>query len=555
MGVRPLDPRLLRYARVTRRFLIASVVIGTLIAGLAVAQAFALAEVIARVFQGGASLADVMPAVWVLVGVVLARVVLVYLSEVTAQATAATAKSQLRSALVSKVMRLGPVWLARRGEGELANLSTRGIDALDAYFARYLPMLVLAVTVPLLGGIAILTQDVLAFVIILVTLPLIPVFMVLIGLYTKSRVDRQWRTLGVLSGHFLDVVAGLPTLAVFGRAKAQAENIRRVGDAYRVATLRVLRVTFLSALALELLASLSVAIIAVSIGLRLVNGSFTLQAGLAILILAPEVYLPLRMVGANFHAAAEGLGAAEQVFEVLETDEPASGTRTDIPDPATHAIRINGLQVQYDGRDEVALDVPDMVIEPGQTTALVGPSGCGKSTLLAVLLGFVAPSQGTVKIGDAPLAELDVEAWRARIAYVPQSPHMFSRSVRENVTLGRPDASDAELREALTAAGAWEFVAELPEGLDTVIGEGGRSLSLGQQRRLALARALLRDAPLLLLDEPTAALDMATEADVLAAVREHAAGRTVVMVAHRESLVDNADRVIRLEPAMVRVES
>ena len=555
MGVRPLDPRLLRYARVTRRFLIASVVIGTLIAGLAVAQAFALAEVIARVFQGGASLADVMPAVWVLVGVVLARVVLVYLSEVTAQATAATAKSQLRSALVSKVMRLGPVWLARRGEGELANLSTRGIDALDAYFARYLPMLVLAVTVPLLGGIAILTQDVLAFVIILVTLPLIPVFMVLIGLYTKSRVDRQWRTLGVLSGHFLDVVAGLPTLAVFGRAKAQAENIRRVGDAYRVATLRVLRVTFLSALALELLASLSVAIIAVSIGLRLVNGSFTLQAGLAILILAPEVYLPLRMVGANFHAAAEGLGAAEQVFEVLETDEPASGTRTDIPDPATHAIRINGLQVQYDGRDEVALDVPDMVIEPGQTTALVGPSGCGKSTLLAVLLGFVAPSQGTVKIGDAPLAELDVEAWRARIAYVPQSPHMFSRSVRENVTLGRPDATDAELREALTAAGAWEFVAELPEGLDTVIGEGGRSLSLGQQRRLALARALLRDAPLLLLDEPTAALDMATEADVLAAVREHAAGRTVVMVAHRESLVDNADRVIRLEPAMVRVES
>lgn len=553
--MRPLDPRLLRYAHVTRRFLIASVVIGTLIAGLAVVQAFTLAEVITSVFQDGANLNDVLPAVWVLLGVVLARVVLVYLSEVSAHATAATAKSQLRSALVSKVMRLGPVWLARRGEGELATLTTRGIDALDAYFARYLPMLVLAVTVPLLGGIAILTQDVLAFVIVLLTLPLIPVFMILIGLYTQSRVDRQWRTLGVLSGHFLDVVAGLPTLAVFGRAKAQAENIRRAGNAYRIATLRVLRVTFLSALALELLASLSVAIIAVSIGLRLVNGSFTLQAGLAILILAPEIYLPLRMVGANFHAAAEGLGAAEQVFEVLETDEPTSGTRTNIPDPATHAIRLKGLQVRYEGRDEVALDAPDLTIEPGQTTALVGPSGCGKSTLLAVLMGFVEPSAGAVEIGDAELADFDIEAWRGHIAYVPQSPHMLSRSVRDNVALSRPEASEAELQAALAAAGASEFVAELPQGLDTVIGEGGRSLSLGQQRRLAVARALLRDAPLLLLDEPTAALDVATEADVLAAVRRHAVGRTVIIVAHRESLVASADHVIRLEPAMAQVKS
>lgn len=551
--MRPLDPRLLRYARVTRRFLIASVVIGTLIAALAVVQAFALANVIARVFQDGADLSDVMPVIWVLAGVVIARVVLVYLSEVSAQATAATAKSQLRNALVSKVMRLGPVWLARRGEGELATLSTRGIDALDAYFARYLPMLVLAVTVPLLGGVAILTQDVLAFVIIVLTLPLIPVFMILIGLYTQSRVDRQWRTLGVLSGHFLDVVAGLPTLAVFGRAKAQAENIRRAGDAYRVATLRVLRVNFLSALALELLASLSVALIAVSIGLRLVNGSFTLEAGLAILILAPEVYLPLRMVGANFHAAAEGLGAAEQVFEVLETEEPTSGTRKDTPDPATNAIRVRGLQVHYEGRDEMAADIPEMTIEPGRTTALVGPSGCGKSTLLAVLMGFVAPSSGGVTIGDVALDELDIEAWRARIAYVPQSPHMLTRSVRDNVALGRPDASESEVEAALAAAGAREFVAELPQGIDTVIGEGGRSLSLGQQRRLALARALLRDAPLLLLDEPTAALDEATEADVLAAVREHAAGRTVVMVAHRDALVASADRVIRLEPAMAQV--
>lgn len=527
----------------------ASVVIGTLIAALAVVQAFTLAELITRVFQGGADLGAVMPAVWVLVAVVLARIVLVYLSEVSAHATAATAKSQLRSALVAKVMRLGPVWLARRGEGELATLTTRGVDALDAYFARYLPMLVLAVTVPLIGGIAILSQDVLAFVIVLLTLPLIPVFMILVGLYTKGRVDRQWRTLGVLSGHFLDVVAGLPTLAVFGRAKAQAENIRRVGDAYRVSTLRVLRVSFLSALVLELLSSLSVALIAVSIGLRLVDGSFSLQAGLAILILAPEVYLPLRMVGANFHAAAEGLGAAEQVFEVLETEDPHRGTRTDVPDPARYPIRVADLTVVYEGRDELALNVPEMTIEPGVITALVGPSGCGKSTLLAVLMGFAAPNSGTVCVGGQDLAEFDIQAWRAQVAYVPQSPHMFSASVRDNVALGSPDSSDEQVRDALAAAGAAGFVAELPEGWHTLIGEGGRSLSVGQQRRLALARALLRDSQLLLLDEPTAALDAATEADVLAAVRDHAAGRTVVVVAHRETLVAAADRVIEMSPS------
>lgn len=544
--MRPLDPRLLRYARVTRGFLAFSVVIGTLIALLAVVQAFTLADIITSVFQQGEDLAQVTSAVWLLAGVVAARVVLVYLGEVVANASAAKAKSQLRAALVSHVLKLGPVWLARQGEGELATLTTRGIDALDAYFARYLPMLVLAVTVPIVGGVAILTQDVLAAVIVALTLPLIPVFMVLVGLYTQSRVDRQWRTLGVLSGHFLDVVAGLPTLAVFGRAKAQADSIRRIGDAYRVATLKVLRVSFLSSLVLELLATLSVALIAVSIGLRLVEGNFTLYAGLAVLILAPEVYLPLRMVGANFHAAAEGLGAAEKMFDVLQTPAPVSGSRTDAADLARGPIALAGVTVRYPQAHTDALAVSDLVIRPGRITAVSGPSGCGKSTLLSALLRFIDPTAGTITVSGVALTELDTEAWRSQVSYVPQRPHLFSMTLRDNIALGAPDASDDEISAALASAGAAELLTELPDGLATMVGEAGRGLSVGQARRVAVARALLRDTPVLLLDEPTAALDSATEADLLASLRDVAHGRTVVVVAHRESLLAMADDVVEL---------
>lgn len=551
--MRPLDPRLLRYARVTRGFLAFSVVIGTLIALLAVVQAFTLADIITSVFQQGSDLAGVTSAVWLLVGVVAARVVLVYLSEVVANATAAKAKSQLRSALVSHVLKLGPVWLTRQGSGELATLTTRGIDALDAYFARYLPMLVLAVTVPIVGGVAILTQDLLAAVIVALTLPLIPVFMVLVGLYTQSRVDRQWRTLGVLSGHFLDVVAGLPTLAVFGRAKAQADSIRRIGDAYRVATLKVLRVSFLSSLVLELLATLSVALIAVSIGLRLVEGNFTLYAGLAVLILAPEVYLPLRMVGANFHAAAEGLGAAEKMFGVLETPAPAGGGRTDLAEVARGEIVVRDLTVRYPQAESDALVITDLVIRPGRITAITGASGCGKSTLLATLLRFIDPAFGSITVGGADLGGFDIDAWRSQVSYVPQRPHLFSMSLRDNVAIGTPAATDDEVRAALTAAGAGGLLDELPDGLATMVGEAGRGLSVGQARRVAVARALLRDTPLLLLDEPTAALDAATEADLLVSLREAAAGRTVVVVAHRESLVAVADETHELTAPMPAV--
>lgn len=416
------------------------------------------------------------------------------------------------------------------------------MDALDDYFARYLPQLGLAVVVPVAVLARIVTEDWVSAAIIVVTLPLIPVFMILIGWYTQARMDRQWKLLSRLSGHFLDVVAGLPTLKIFGRAKAQAESIRAITAEYRQATMRTLRIAFISSFALELLATLSVALVAVTIGMRLVHGELDLYTGLVILILAPEAYLPLRQVGAQYHAAAEGLAAAEEIFDVLEQPVRDGGTGAV---PQSVRLELDGVTVRHAGRAEPSLDAATLTVEPGETVALVGPSGVGKSTLLDVVLGFAVPEEGgSVRVGGADLATLDLEEWRARIAWVPQRPHLFAGTVAENVRLARPDASDEAVRDALRDAGADGFVAGLPQGLDTLLGEDGAGLSAGQRQRLALARAFLADRPLLLLDEPTAALDGETEAGVVEAVRRLAAGRTVLLVVHRPALLAVADRVV-----------
>jgi ATP-binding cassette subfamily C protein CydCD len=551
--VKPLDPRLLRHAQATRGFLLASVVIGTVSAVLLVAQAFLIAHAVTSAFQDGADLAAVQSTLVALVAIAVARAVLVWASEAVGHRSAATATSQLRMQVVERALHLGPAFLGGRGVGELTALVTRGAGALDTYFARYLPQLVLAVVVPLIATVVIATQDMLAAVIIALTVPIIPVFMVLIGRYTEARVDRQWTTLGVLSGHFLDVVEGLPTLKIFNRAKAQVATIRSVGGQYRRSTMNVLRISFLSSLVLELLASLSVAIIAVAIGLRLVEGTMELSTGLAVLILAPEVYLPLRLVGQHFHAAADGVGAAERMFEVLEADAPAAGSRQ--VDAASATIRVRDLEVAFG--DRVAVTGASFEILPGRVTALIGPSGCGKSTLLSVLLGLVGPPTATISgmlevqdatSGAVALADLDLPAWRSQIGWVPQSPAMLGGTVADNVRFGRPGFTDVQVTSALRAAGL--DPAELPNGVSTAITEGGAGVSVGQARRIGVARALLADPAILLFDEPTAALDGTREAEVGATVAELAArGRTVVVVTHRQSLVDLADDVVVLAAA------
>ncbi|MFJ3724630.1 thiol reductant ABC exporter subunit CydD [Streptomyces sp. NPDC090045] len=547
--MKPIDPRLLRYARSTRLFLGAVVALGLVGAGLVVGQAMLIAEIVVGAFEKGLGGEALRTPLLLLAAVALGRGLVAWLTELAAHRASAAVKSELRGRLLDRAAELGPGRFTGQKTGSLVSLATRGVDALDDYFSRYLPQLGLAVVVPVAVLARIVTEDWVSAAIIVVTLPLIPVFMVLIGMATQSRMDRQWRLLSRLSGHFLDVVAGLPTLKVFGRAKAQAESIRKITDDYRRATMRTLRIAFLSSFALELLATLSVALVAVTIGMRLVHGELDLYTGLVILILAPEAYLPLRQVGAQYHAAAEGLAAAEEIFEVLETPATGPAGTAGLPGDAPLRIEIDGVAVRYEGRGEDSPGPVSLTVAPGECVALTGPSGAGKSTLLQVLLGFVTPTAGRVRIAGVDLADLSPEDWRERIAWVPQRPHLFAGTIAENVRLARPGASDSDVAAALKDAGAWEFVTALPRGAQTLLGEGGVGLSAGQRQRLALARAFLADRPVLLLDEPTAALDGETEAGIVDAVRRLSAGRTVLLVVHRPALLAVADRVVPMAAA------
>lgn len=552
--MKPIDARLLRYARSTRAFLVVAVLLGFLVAILVIVQARLLSDVVVRVSSEGATWTDVSAAVLILAGIFAVRALTAWGIEVAAVRSSAKAKQELRESALTHIMSLGPAGPASRDPGGTATLITRGIDALDGYFSRYLPQLILAVIVPVAVLVTIFVQDLLSAIIVVVTLPLIPIFMVLIGMYTKARVDRQWRTLARLSGHFLDLVSGLPTLKAFGRAKSQAEAIRAIGDQYRSATMGVLKVSFLSSLALELLATLSVALVAVSVGLRLAEGQIQYSVALFVLVLAPEAYLPLRLVGQQFHAAAEGLGAADRLFTLLETPTTMTGAST-LPEGRI-GIVVENMQVTYPGRDIPAVSDFSFRALPGQVTAIVGSSGGGKSTILLAIMGLVPVSNGAVRasVGQTSMniEELSDDAWRPRLAWLPQRSHLLAADLADEptiaqvVALGKSNASDDEIRTALSTAGIDSE--QLPEGIHTRLSADASGLSIGQQQRIALARALLTDADVYLLDEPTAALDVSTESAVAGAVAELAQrGATVIVVAHRPALVDVAHRVIRVE--------
>ena len=423
----------------------------------------------------------------------------------------------------------------------------RGLDGLDTYFARYLPQLVLAVVVPVAVLARVAAADWLSALLIAVTLPLIPLFAVLVGWHTKATTHRQWRLLATLAGHFLDVVEGLPTLKVFGRARAQEAVIGKVTGDYRATTMSALRVAFLSALVLELSAAVATALVAVEVGLRLLYGHIGYETALLVLLLTPEAFLPLRAVGAQFHASMEGAAAADRVLEILETGParpPAGGEPVNL---RRDSISFNAVTLAYPGRPRPALDGVSLTIRPGEHVAVMGPSGAGKSTLLALLLRFAVPTGGAIAVGRADLARVEPDQWRAQVAWVPQHPHLFAGTVAGNIALGRPGADLAAIRRAARLAGAAEFIEALPGGYDAAVGERGLRLSAGQRQKLALARAFLRDAPLLLLDEPTAHLDPASARQVAAAIETAFATRTVILVSHGADLAAAASRVIRLD--------
>jgi thiol reductant ABC exporter CydD subunit len=522
-------------------------VIGLATALLVLLQATLLATIVARAFRG-ASLDDVSGELILLVLVFAGRGLLAWGFEVAGRRAAWTVLSELRLALVERRLRAQPAALDGAESAEIAAAAVQGVDGLEAYFGRYLPQVVLACLVPIavLGWAA--GIDLESALIMLVTLPLVPLFMWLIGRYTEERTRERWHALRLLSTHFLDVVRGLPTLRAFNRSRAQGESIVEVSERYRRATMGTLRLGFLSGSVLELAATLSVALVAVTVGVRLVSGGLGLQAGLTVLILAPELYAPLRQLGAQFHASADGLAVADRMLSLLEAPPAVgAGGRLVAPNPAEAPVRFERVSFAYPSRPELVLDELDLELLPGETVALVGASGTGKSTVANLLLRFAEPIAGRVTVGGMDLAECRTDVWRGLIAWVPQRPTIFRGTVADNIRLGFPRASQDRTREAAMLAGADHFVRGLPSGYETLVGDGGRPLSAGERRRIALARAFLRDAPFVILDEPTADLDRVSADVVAEGVERLRPGRTVLLIAHRGELAHRADRIVSLD--------
>ena len=536
----PLDPRLVRRARATLPFLVALCVVGVGTALLILAQAWLLAESISSVFDthtttGLARWAGLLAAVFA------GRALLAWAQESLAHRACAAVKSQLRRDVLAA--RLARPTDARTSSSTLITLVTTGLDALDGYYSKYLPQLVLASIVPVVLAIAIGLQDVRSLVIVIITVPLIPVFMALIGWRTEAAMKRRWQTQSRLANHFADLVAGLPTLQVFGRARAQLAGLKRTEDASRAGTMGTLRIAFLSSFALELLATLSVALMAVTIGFRVDAGGMDLRTSLFILILAPEVYLPLRQVGTLYHDAADGMAAAEEAFSLIEHGQLTAGVAQTVPSARTSPLVVDELTYTYPDAQTPAVDGVSLRIDPGELVALAGHSGGGKTTAMNCLLGFLTPQAGSIRIGDVDLCQASaatLQAWREQIAYVPQTPGLIHGTVADNVRLGHGELTDAQVRQLLDRCGGQSL------GLAKTVSDDAEGLSAGERRRVALARALARvelgGAGLLVLDEPTAGLDADTEQTVLDAVR--ASGASVLVVSHRPQVLDQADRVV-----------
>ncbi|MEJ2011239.1 MAG: thiol reductant ABC exporter subunit CydD [Anaerolineales bacterium] len=546
-----IERRLLASIRPASRDLGLTILLGLISALITILQAYLLSRVVARIFLERQDATAVLPLLLGWLALALLKMPLHVAQHDRAQSGANQIKRRLRTHLTSAIVHLGPQWLNEQRSGYLLISLTEGMEALDAYLGGYLPQLVLAAAIPFAMLVTLAPIDLVTALVLLVTGPLIPLFMILIGDRAERMTVQRWRSLGWLSAILLDSLQGLTTLKLLGQLRAQSERIARAGDRFRHSTMEVLRVTFLSALILEWVAMLGTAIVAVEIGLRLLYGRLDFEAAFFILLLAPEFYAPLRALGARFHAGMAGFEAATRMYDIIEISSPERPVRAHTAGIIPREIAFERVSFSYPGRSLDAVDELDFRLRAGEQIAVLGPSGCGKTTLTKLLLRFIDPDSGQILVDGKPLASIPLRSWRKQIAWVPQNPHLFACSALENIRLARPEASFEQVVRAARSVGLHQELLALPAGYDTPLGERGLRLSAGQVQRVALARACLKDAPLLVLDEATANLDPLTEASLLGMLRELLADRTAVIITHRLGTARLAENVIIMESGRV----
>ncbi|MCY0879924.1 MAG: thiol reductant ABC exporter subunit CydD [Firmicutes bacterium] len=542
-----MDSRLWRKVSAAKRLTVGLGLASTLNGMFLVGQAWTLARLVSAVYLHHAFWAGVASDAWALLALIVARAAILGASEKWALDHAAAVESHLRREFLQALTRHHPGALNSPESGELLHLAVQGIEDLEVFLARYFPQVIVTATVPAIVWLGLMVRDWVSGLLVLLTLPLIPVFMVLIGQQADKASKRQVAVLNRMSGHFLEVIHGLDTLKLFGQSRREATAVRRQSEEFRRTTMKTLRIAFLSGLVLELIASLSMAFVAVAIGLRLIHGLISFQSAFMVLVLVPEFYLPWRQLGAKFHDGLKGAQAASMLFDLMEGQPaPASGGQARLPAPGPWPLAWRDLTVRYAGRERPALSRVTLALGAGQHLAIVGPSGSGKSTLLQTLLGDL-PYDGDILIGGVNLKDLDLTWWRSQMAWVTQRPYFFAGTIRENLQRVAPDASPDAMEWALREAGAWELVQRFPRGWDTPIGQEGYALSGGQRQRLALARAFLMNRPVVIFDEPSQNLDLATESALMEAMARLRQGRTTLTIAHRLATVAHADLVVVLD--------
>ncbi len=511
-----------------------------------VLQAHIFSKIVDRAFLRGESLQDL--PILTLFFIVVTRSIFIWLNNHFATSASLRIRFTLREKLLRKIIELGPTYTSGERTGELTSTLTEGVDKLDPYIREYIPQVILTAVIPIMVLFFVFPRDFYTGAVFVITAPLIPFFMVLIGMAAEKVTKKQWRSLGRMSAYLLDVIQGLTTLKILNRSRGERERLKRIVEDFRKTTIDVLKIAFISALTLELIATLSTAIVAVEIGLRLLYGKMVFQEAFFILLLAPEFYTPFRQLGAKFHAGMAGIEAASRITEILENHTKID-TKGRKPASFSHEIWFENVNFHY-GKRKVLDDI-NLTIKKGERIALVGPTGSGKSTLVSLILRFNDPSSGRITVDGIPLNLLNIHEWRKLISWVPQTPFIFNATVLENIKIAKTGAGIDEIIDAAKKAFAHEFIEKLENGYHTVVGEHGMRLSGGQAQRIAIARAFLKNAPILILDEATSNLDPETEEKIRKAIENLMKGRTVIIIAHRLSTVVNADKIVVLRDGRI----